>query len=403
MNAKERFRWAEEIEAHLFGHILPYWTGPAVDRRGGGFHGWLSNEGKPDPTQPRGLVLYSRLLWTFSAAHELRPDAEYHSLADRAGGWLLSRFWDSQYKGGFWHVDASGRVTNDSKQIYGQAFGVYAWVQYHLAFGSSDALDRARQWYESVDQHAHDARFGGYGEAYARDWSTPAVSLVGGQEFGAVKSMNTHLHLLEAWSLLYRAWPDPGLSRRLRELLALFWEKVLDPTGAMLHHYFSADWRVLSSTYTYGHNIEAAWLFCEAADALGDPFWQDRARSLAIRMSDVVLEEAVGSDGGVAYEGRAGRVIAAFRDWWVQAEALVGFLNAWQISGKERYTRAARRVWQFIRDRVADPVHGDWFWRVEPDGQPDRSRPKVSEWKCPYHSSRACLEAIRRLRAGPLS
>lgn len=403
MNSAAQADWAEALEAHLFGHILPFWTGPAVDRQGGGFHGWLSHEGKPDPAQPRGLVLNTRLLWTFAAAHEMRPDAEFHALADRALAWVRNRFWDSEFGGGYWHLDAAGRVRDESKQMYGQAFGVYALAQYHLSFGAPEVLARARHWYGLVERHAHDDEHGGYGEAYTRDWSRPAVSRVGGHELGAAKSMNTHLHVLEAWTTLYRAWPDAGLRQRMEELLRLFCERMVDPDRAVLHHYFAADWRVLSDTYTYGHNIEAAWLLCEAAEALEDRAWQGRIRTLAVRMAEAVLAEGQGKDGGVAYEGRQGQVLNANRDWWVQAEALVGFLQAWQISRDTRFLEAARRVWQFIVRHVVDPVYGDWCWRIRPDGQPDRSLPKLSEWKGPYHSGRACLEAIRRLRKQAVS
>jgi mannobiose 2-epimerase len=402
MNEKERIQWADEVERHLFRHILPFWSGPAVDRDQGGFHGWLSDTGQPDPARPRGLVLNTRILWTFAAVTDLRPEAEFHTLADRALEWVRDRFWDAEHGGGFWHVDRAGQVRNDTKQVYGQAFGVYSLAQYHLAFGDPAVLERARQWYRTVEAHAHDEEHGGYREAFVRDWSRPAPSLVGGTEVGAVKSMNTHLHVLEAWATLYRARPDDGLGRRVRELLTLFLDKILDGQTHHLRPYFSADWRPLGeNTYTYGHDIEAAWLLCEAADALGDADLKKRLERVAVRIAEAVLKEAVGSDGGVAYEGRDGRVIGTHRDWWVQAEALVGFLHAWELSRREEFLKAARAVWDFILTRVADRVHGDWFWRVNERGEPDRSLPKLSEWKGPYHSARACMETVRRLRKLP--
>jgi len=399
MEAKERIAWAEEIERHLFGHILPFWAGPAVDREAGGFHGWLSVTGEPDPTRPRGLVQNTRILWTFAAVTDLRQEAEFHALADRALEWVRDRFWDADHGGGYWHLDRSGRVRNDTKQVYGQAFGVYALAQYHLAFGAPAVLDRARTWYRTVDSRARDAGHGGYGEAYVRDWSRPAQSLVGGSELGAAKSMNTHLHVLEAWATLYRAWPDEELRRRVRELLELFLDRIVDPTTHHLRAFFRPDWQpVGDASYTYGHDIEAAWLLCEAAEVLGEPDLKRRVERTAVQMAGAVLAEAMAPDGGVAYEGKDGKVTRTDRDWWVQAEALVGFLHAWRLTGRERFLQAARRVWEFIQTRVADPVHGDWFWRVNEQGQPDRSLPKSSEWKAPYHSARACLEAIRRLR-----
>jgi mannobiose 2-epimerase len=397
MTAKERAAWAAEIEKHLLGHILPFWAGPAMESNRGGWHAWLSHDLKPEPTRPRGLVLNTRILWTFAAAHDRRPEALFHDRAEVALRWVRDRFWDPVHGGGFWHLDEGGRVRNDTKQIYGQAFYVYAMTQYHLAFYAPEVLDRAQTLYRLIDRYAHDSRHGGYFEAFERDWSKPAISLVGGHELGAAKSMNTNLHVLEAWTTLYQAWQHPAVAARLRELLLLFLEKILNPQTGHLEHYFAADWRVLSDNYTYGHDIEASWLLCEAAEALNEEALVKRARSAAVLMAEAVAREGLGADGGVAYEGRAGRVTDTGRDWWVQAEALVGFLNAWQITGQKTYAIAARRVWDFIRTRVADPEYGDWHWRVDTEGRPDRSRPKVSEWKGPYHSSRACLEAIRRL------
>lgn len=393
----EQTTWAAEIERHLFEHILPFWAGPAMEPDGKGWHSWLTHDLKPDPSRPWGLVLNARILWTFAAAHDRRPEALFHDRAEVALEWIRDRFWDAQHGGAFWHLDGAGRVRNDTKQIYGQAFAVYAMTQYHLAFYAPEILEQARSLYRLVDRHARDARHGGYFEAFTRDWSGRAGSLVGGQELGAAKSMNTNLHVLEAWTTLYQAWPEPELASRLRELLGLFLEKILNRRTGHLEHYFAEDWRVLSDSYTYGHDIEASWLICEAAETLGDSELRKRAEAAAVQMAAAVESEGLGPDGGLAYEGRDGHVIHAQRDWWVQAEALVGFLHAWRISGDDRYFRAARRLWAFIRDRVADAEHGDWHWRLDETGRPDRSQPKVSEWKGPYHSARACLEAVRRL------
>jgi len=389
---------AVRVREHLFGHILPFWCGPALDEERGGWMGWLSNDLQPDRSQPKGLVLYTRILWTFSAVHGARPETLYHALAERALDWVLHRFWDARHGGAFWQLDDAGQVRDDTKKVYGQAFCLYALAEYHLAFDCAAALDRARELFGLLERHAHDPQHGGYFEACRRDWSAAGPDAgVGGAELNAQKSMNTNLHLLEAFTNLYRAWKDPRLAERLRELLRLFDERILAARTRHFHHFFDARWQALSDTYTFGHDIEGSWLLCEAAEALGEAAWRRRVRRRAVQMAGVVLEEGLGTDGGLSYEGRAGRVVDRGREWWPQAEALVGFLNAYQISRQPRFFQAACRVWEFIERHLVDRARGEWFWRINEDGRPDPGRPKVSQWKGPYHSSRACLETLRRL------
>ncbi len=397
MNKTEIEAFAKRVSDHMFDHILPFWSGPAVDNEQGGWMAWLSNDLKPDRTKAKGLVLNTRILWTFAAAHDLRQEARYHDLADRALDWVMNRFWDAQHGGGFWRLDDAGKVIDDSKQVYGQAFCIYGLAQYHLAFNSPPALAKAKELFVLLDKHAREPKHGGFWEARSRDWTRPVPSQVGGHELGATKSMNTNLHVLEALTTLYRAWKDPLLAERLRELIRCFREKILDPRTHHFHHFFDDTWKVLSDNYTFGHDIEGSWLLCEAAEVLGDKKLLHDMEEIAVRMAEVALKEGLSADGGLCYEGKDGKIVDAGKDWWPQAEAVVGFVNAWQISREEKYLQAAKRVWDFTEQHLVDRVHGDWFWRINPDGKLDVTKPKVSEWKCPYHSGRACLEAARRL------
>jgi mannobiose 2-epimerase len=360
---------------------------------------WLSNDLKPDRTKPKGLVLNTRILWTFAAAHDVRQEASYHDLAVRGLDWVMNRFGDSQYGGGYWRLNDSGKVLDDCKQVYGQAFCMYALAQYHLAFNSPPALARAKELFGLLEKHAHEPKHGGYLEARSRDWTKAVPSQVGGHELGATKSMNTNLHVLEALTTLYRAWKDPLLAERLREMIRLFREKILDPRTQHFHHFFDDSWKVLSDNYTFGHDIEGSWLLCEAAEVLGDKPVLHEIEQVAVRMADVALKEGLSADGGLCYEGKAGKVVEAGKDWWPQAEAVVGFVNAYQISREEKHLAAAKRVWDFIERHIVDRVHGDWYWRVDAQGKLDSNPPKVSEWKGPDISGRACLEAARRLSA----
>jgi mannobiose 2-epimerase len=343
------------------------------------------------------LIVNTRILWTFSAVFRELGQPLHRQMAERAHDYVISHFWDSAHGGAFWQLDSAGRVTNDSKKIYGQAFCIYALSEYFLAFGEPAARERAVELFELVEGHAHDPEFGGYWEVRRRDWSEAADTRLSERDMNEKKSMNNHLHVLEAYSNLYRAWPDARVAARLRELIELFLQHIVDASTGHFRHFFDERWQVRSDTYTFGHDIEGTWLLCEAAEVLGDAALLERVRLLAVRMARVVLDEGLDADGGLFYEGKKGTVVDAGKEWWPQAEAVVGFLNAFQLSGEDRFLQAARRVWNFIETRLVDHAHGDWFWRIKPDGQVDAALPKVSEWKGPYHSGRACLETLRRL------
>ena len=400
MDPNDLENFSQRINDQLFGHILPFWCGPALDHEQGGWMGCLSNDLNPDRAQPKGLIVNSRILWAFSAVHRARPEKLFQQMADRALDFVMNRSWDTLQGGAFWRLDDAGRVLDVSKKIYGQAFYIYALAEYHQAFGGKAALERAIQLFELIERHAHDPKNGGYIEVCRRDWSEAgAEARLSDKDMNEKKSMNNHLHVLEAYTNLYRAWPEPRVAERLRELIQLFEQRILDARTQHFHHFFDGTWRVRSDTYTFGHDIEGTWLLCEAAEALGDTALLKRVQPVALRMAEVALREGVDAEGALAYEGKNGKVIDPGRECWPQAEGVVGFLNAFQLSGDAKYFAAARRVWDFIENRLVDRVHGEWFWRINMDGQPDLKLPKVSEWKGPYHGLRACLETLHRLRA----
>jgi mannobiose 2-epimerase len=387
-----------QVAEHLFNFYLPFWCGPAVDRERGGWMAWLTNDLKADRSQPKGLIVHSRILWAFSAAHRTRPEPVYFEMAERAFNYLGSKFWDTEHGGAFWRLNDDGQVMDDSKKIYGQAFCIYALAEFHRAFGSQPALARARELFELIERHAHDAEHGGYIEVCRRDWSPAGPEArLSDKDMNEKKSMNNQLHILEAFTQLHRVWPDARVATRLRELIDLFLTRILDPHTRHLHHFFDEEWNVRSDTCTFGHDIEASWLLCEAAEELRDAALLNRIRPVALQMAEVVFNEAFVADGGICYEGKNGTVIDAGRECWPQAEALVGFFNAFEISLDGKYLAAALRVWHFIQNHLVDRVHGEWFWRIEPDGQINPTLPKVSEWKGPYHATRACLEILHRV------
>jgi mannobiose 2-epimerase len=391
--------FSRRVSDQLFGHILPFWAGPALDHEQGGWMGFLSNDLKPDRTQPKGLIVNSRILWTFSAVHRVRSETLYKQMADRAFEYVVNRFWDPLHGGAFWRLDDRGNVIDDSKKIYGQAFTIYALSEYHQAFRVPAALARAKELFELIERHAHDPKFGGYLEVRRRDWSEAgAEARLSDKDMNEKKSMNNHLHVLEAYTNLYRAWKEPRVEQRLRELIQLFEQRILDPQTLHLQHFFDEEWRVRSDNYTFGHDIEGTWLLCEAAEVLGDATLLKHVQALALRMADIVLKEGIAADGALCYEGKAGNIVDPGKECWPQAEAVIGFLNAFQLSRDDKYLAASRRAFDWIENNLVDRVHGEWLWRINQDGRPDPKLPKVSEWKGPYHGSRMCLETLHRLR-----
>jgi mannobiose 2-epimerase len=397
MTAQAPSDYLARIEADLLGNILPFWM-ERVRVRGGGFVGAMANDLSVDAAAERGALLTSRILWTYSAAYARYRNPEYLAMADHAFADLVGVFYDRQSGGFFWSVAADGSVLRDRKQVYGQAFAIYALAEYHAATGRQEPLALATATLRLIEAHARDGRNGGYLEAFGRAWEPIADMRLSAIDMNEPKSQNTHLHVMEAYSRLLDVWPDAGLRAQLAQILEIMLGRILDQRTGHLGLFFARDWAPRSDRISYGHDIEAAWLLCSAADALGDPTLQARVRPLAVRMAEATLAEGVDSDGGVYNEGSPGGLTNTDKEWWPQAEAVVGFLNAFQLSGEERFLAAAFRTWDFIETRLIDRGRGEWLRGVTRDGRVLADELKVSFWKCPYHNGRTGLEATRRLR-----
>ncbi len=368
----------------------------AIDREHGGFHGALSNDLRVRDDVPRSAVLHARLLWTFSAAHRVLGVGGLLATAEHARHYLLRQLSDPVHGGVYWSVDRLGRPVEDRKHTYAQAFAIYGLVEHHLAARDRVSLRRARELFGLVEAHAHDPRHGGYVESRDRAWGPVADMPLDDREPHCRKSMSTHLHLLEAYTSLFRAWPDPTLRRQLRALVEVFLERILDPEAARLRLFFEDDWRRLPDHASPGHDIEASWLLLEAAEALGDPALRAGIERVALRMAGQVLSGGRDADGTVLHEV-GGRGPDGERHWWAQAEAIVGFTAAHQLSGDERFADAALACWEYVQRRFVDRAHGEWFKVLGPDGTPVPGQLKAGPWECPYHQARMCLEMMRRL------
>jgi mannobiose 2-epimerase len=395
-------QWAAQFRRELTGNILPFWMRHTVDRERGGFHGAIDCNLQVDQHAPRAAVINARILWTFSAAARILGDPAYRETADLAYRYIVERFWDQQFGGVFWMLDCRGNPVSDRKQIYAQAFAAYGMAEYFRVTGCAESLAYAQRLYRLIEEHSAEPAYGGYLEARARDWSPLDDLRLSEKDLNSPKSMNTHLHVLEAYTNLLRVWPDPGLHASLRRLLEITADRIVDHPTAHFKMFFDNQWTSLTDHVSFGHDIEGSWLILEAAEVLGDQALIGRARELAVRMAQAVYEQGLDADGSIFYEASHSRIIDPNKHWWAQAEAVVGFYNAYQVSGEEHFRAAACRAWEYIEDRVVDKVHGEWHAKLKPDGAPwkaeeDSDACLVGAWKCPYHNGRVCLEMMARL------
>jgi mannobiose 2-epimerase len=391
-------QFSQAVRDELQNNLVPFWLERSIDSEFGGFIGHMSNDLTIDPRAPKGLILNTRLLWTFSALYRFNKDNQCRDMARRACDYLETYFWDSRHGGAFWQVDFQGHPLDDKKKIYGQAFYVYALAEYCQAFKNDPALQRAKQLFDLIETNSRDKIYGGYIEVCNRDWSVAEDLRLSEKDMDEKKSMNNHLHLLEAYTNLYRIWPDTQLRQRLMELIDVFEHQIVDPESGHMNHFFDETWQPKSNNYTFGHDIEAGWLLCEAAEVLGDENVTSQTQKIALRLAQITLAEALDNDGGLCYEGQSGKVTDPKRQWWPQAECVVGFLNGYELSSDQSFLEAAQKAWFFIENYFIDRENREWFWRIDPNGRPDPAEPKVSQWKGPYHNVRACLETIKRLK-----
>ena len=385
---------AQRAEQELRGNILPFWLKYTRDPERGGFYGLITDDMTVKKNAPRGALLTSRILWTFSAAYRTYHDPQYLEMARWAYRDLTENFQDKESGGLFWTITADNKPLDAHKQIYGQVFGIYALAEFFRATGEQPALDQAIALYRLVEKHAHDSKNGGYFDAFDRQWKqlNDRENVLG----KAPKSQNSHIHILEAYTTLYRAWPDPELRENQRSLIEVTIKHIIDPRTHHLILFLKPDWVPVGDEISYGHDIELSWLLVEAAEVLGDPAVIAQARPVALAIAQATLAEGVDPDGGVINEGDPHGYTNTNKDWWPQAEAAVGFLNAYQLSHEARYFTAAKQSWNFIEAKFVDRKYGDWIESVTREGKPIR-RPKVTLWKCPYHSSRSCFEIIERV------
>ncbi|NJN28558.1 MAG: N-acyl-D-glucosamine 2-epimerase [Cyclobacteriaceae bacterium] len=385
----------EEMHAHLAKDILPYWSENTIDAVYGGFIGRIDGKDAPHPHADKGCILNARILWTFSAAYHQLKDVQYLHIAQRAFDYFTSRFFDREFGGVYWSVDYLGHAKADKKQVYAQAFAMYGLAAYHQSAHDPLALDLAIDLFWLIEKHAFDQQYNGYLEAFDREWHLLDDLRLSEKDANEKKTMNTHLHILEAYTTLFRSWKDEHLRQQLHNLITLFLDKFVN-RQYRFNLFFDEKWNLKSDEISFGHDIEGSWLLQEAAEVLGDERLMQLTRANANLMVDEVLRRGFDADGGLMYEADQERVTDTDKHWWPQAEAIVGLANAWQNTRDQKYLLKAGYVWRFIQARMIDRAGGEWYFKVDKKGQPYADEDKAGPWKCPYHNGRACLEMIKR-------
>ncbi len=385
-----------ELQAELTNNILPFWMNKMVDIHRGGFYGRMDGNNVLHPDAEKGGILNARILWTFSAAYRTCQDMRYLEIARRAKDYILDYFVDEVYGGTYWTVEASGRPKDTKKQIYSIAFTIYALSEYYQAVTDEEALLVAKGLYSLIEHHSFDRKKNGYFEAYSREWVLLEDLRLSDKDANEKKTMNTHLHILEAYTNLFRIWKDDLLTKQLKNLIVLFLDKIVDKETYSQRLFFDENWNVKSDIISYGHDIEASWLLYEAASVLGDATIIAQVKDVTLKMVDAACK-GLQPDGSLIYERNAqtGHVDED-RHWWVQAEAVVALVNAYQLTNNAQYLDQAQRAWEYIKNNLVDHQEGEWFWSILPDGTPNHHDDKAGFWKCPYHNGRMCMEIIHR-------
>ncbi len=385
-----------EVKAELESNILLFWMNKMTDNVRGGFYGRIDGNDVLEPEAPKGAILNGRILWTFSAAYRLLGKPEYLETATRAKRYLIDKFYDADFGGVYWSLNADGKPLDDKKQIYALGFAIYGLSEYARATGDKEALDYAVRLFETIEKYSFDKERNGYVEAFTRDWQSIEDMRLSDKDENMSKTMNTHLHILEPYANLYRVWKDARLECQLRNLIELFIKRILNRKTYHLDLFFDNDWTVTDEIISYGHDIEASWLIHEAALVLGDEPLLKEVEHI-IRNIAQAADEGLNADGSMIYEtfvdkNKTDREL----HWWVQAENVVGHVNLYQHFGDEKALDTAVKCWQFIKEKLVDREQGEWHWSIMPDGSVNRKDDKAGFWKCPYHNGRMCMEIIER-------
>ena len=378
--------------------IVTWWSTVAVDQVNGGFVGEVDGNDQPRADADKGIILNARVLWFFSEAAIYLDDSQVRLNADRAYDYLTQYFIDKDYGGVYWQLDRRGRVVDNRKKTYALAFAIYGLSSYYKLTKNPDALRLAMEQFDTIEKHCHDDHFGGYVEAHSCRWERLDDMRLGDNDANLPKSQNAHLHILEAYTNLFSISQNSRVESSLRRCLDYFDQHIIDKITWHLRLFMDERWRDHSTTWSFGHDIECSWLLSKAGHALGEE--NANVDHTVIQLAEACLDQGFTASGKVLDDYN-------FRDkhansescWWVQAEASVGFLNAYRVSGQFKYLSAFESVWAHIQREHIDTVNGEWHWLGLSDQSRAEPHYKAGFWKAPYHNGRAMMECEKLLKA----
>jgi mannobiose 2-epimerase len=386
------------IQKELVENILPFWGNQMLDSEFGGFYGRAANDLSIDKTADKSCVLISQILWTFSAAYSFFNDENCRKTAEHAFRFLKDAFYDHKYGGLYFTVDYKGSPENRKKIVCGIASGINGLSEFYRATGNIESISMAVELFELIEKNTFDNMDGGYFSAFSEDWKPVADKTMSGEDINAAKSASTHLHILDAYTNLYAAAPGSLPKVKLISLVRLMLEKMHDENSG-LKLYFNENWIPVSDIVSFGYNIAASRLIYKAAVISGEEELKDLAANASLKMAESVYNEGYDEVlGGIYNQISAQYDIDFDKDWWAQAEAVSGFLNAYMLSGDKKYSDAVIKTWEFIDKYMVDHRYGEWFGSVTRIGNPKTSLPKADIWKGPYHNGRFCLEYLSAVR-----
>jgi mannobiose 2-epimerase len=386
-----------ELINELQNNILSYWICNAPDYEKGGFIGMIDGNDKRMENATKGGILNARILWTFSSAYKLTKEKKYLDIADRAYQYITEYFIDETYGGSYWELDSNGIPVNKRKQIYALSFTIYGFTEYYKITKNKDALNHAVKIFGLIEKYSFDKERNGYYEAFSEKWDPLEDVRLSEKDKNEKKTMNTHLHILEAYTNLFRVWKNNKIKKALYNLIRVHIDYIVDKNTGHLKLFFDEDWNLKSDEISFGHDIECSWLIDEAAIVLGNKKLIKEVKNLAVKIVHAA-DEGLDKDGGLMSEkDPANDHMDDDKHWWPQAEAMVGYFNAYQNTGNEAFLQKCFHVWEFTKDYIIDHINGEWLWKVNRQGEPYRSEEKAGFWKCPYHNGRACIELIQRI------
>lgn len=386
-------KMVEEIKNHLEYSLIPFWA-KLMDSENGGFYGMLDYDLNLDKKSMKGCILNSRIMWFFSEAYLLLKNEELLDYAKHAYLFLKDKCLDEENGGVYWSVNYKGLPYDTVKHTYNQAFAIYALAAYYKASKDEEALQLAEAIYELIEDKCKDE--GGYLEAFDETFHPVSNGKLSENGVMAERTMNTLLHIMEAYTELYRVSRREDVRENLIWILNIFRDKVYNKEKCRQEVFFDKEYNSLIDLISYGHDIESAWLLERTLEVIGECPADSDIRKMAKEMSENIYQTAF--DGhSVSNECEKG-VENVYRIWWIQAEAMVGFVNAYQDGHGSKYLMAAERIWDYVKEYVVDKRKGsEWYWRLYSDGRPVSGEPIVEPWKCPYHNGRMCMEIVRRL------